>query len=199
MSKNSPGVCINDGESIKFKSFYRGKPSKKESTNFNLFESKDDLFVHYNSNKRPSKMEYIEQERWNINDAIQAANNIVNNLPDGDYKIGLEGFSYGSKGNAGLDIAGYAYVLRTLLINKYGSDNLFIFAPSEIKKIAGKGNANKVLMYDFFKNETCEILAKNSLFKAIQEGTIDENEKPIDDIIDSYWIHKTLLKHLENK
>ena len=189
MSKNSPGVCINHNGELFFKSFYRGNPSRKERKNFDLFENSSNLAVHYNKNKRPAKMEYETQERWNILDAIYCATNILENLPlEADY-IGLEGFSYGSKGNAGLDIAGYAYVLRQKLVERYGAEKLYIFSPAEIKKNAGKGNAGKELMLEYFVNVKDE---SNKLREYIIDGSIDPNEKPIDDIIDAYWIQELL-------
>lgn len=149
--------------------------------------------VHYNKNKRPAKMSYEIQERWNILDAIQSVDNIINNLPDADY-VAVEGFSYGSKGNAGLDIAGYAYILRHKLVEKYGADRMFIISPSEIKMNAGKGNAGKELMLQYFLNKTDAYIISTSLFKYIKDESINPVEKPIDDIIDAFWIQEILKK-----
>ena len=60
-----------------------------------------------------------------------------------------------------------------------------VFAPSEIKKFAtGKGNANKMLMYEAFVEETGDDLA--NLFE------IDDysGQSPVSDIVDSYYIAK---------
>lgn len=193
MSKNSPGVCINNNGKLYFKSFYRGNPSKKEKNNFDLIEESEDMDVHYNKNKRPAKMSYEIQERWNILDAIQSIDNIISNLPDADF-VAMEGFSYGSKGNAGLDIAGYAYILRQKLVEKYGAAKMYIISPSEIKMNAGKGNAGKELMLQYFLNKTDDYIINTSLFKYIKDKSINPVEKPIDDIIDAFWIQEILKK-----
>ena len=60
-----------------------------------------------------------------------------------------------------------------------------VFAPSEIKKFAtGKGNANKMLMYEAFLEETGDDLA---LLFGIDTYN---GESPVSDIVDSYYIAK---------
>jgi hypothetical protein len=102
--------------------------------------------------------------------------------------VGLEGFSYGSKGNSGLDIAGYAYCVRKALFEKYGK-KLCVFSPGNVKKKAGKGNAGKDEMLDFFINWKDEDLRKTKLWNMISKKQIS-NDKPVDDIIDAYFIQE---------
>ena len=59
-----------------------------------------------------------------------------------------------------------------------------IFAPSEIKKFAtGKGNANKMLMYEAFTEETGDDLSL--IFGPWDQGY--KGQSPVSDIIDSYY------------
>ena len=105
--------------------------------------------------------------------------------------IGLEGYAFGAKGQV-FNIGENTGILKYTL-NKFSQGELKIFAPSEIKKFAtGKGNANKILMYEAFVKETGDDLAK--LFG------IDEykGQGPVSDIIDSYYIAKYRNKLLNS-
>ena len=147
MSKNSPGVCIRENEEISFFSFIRSKETKRNKDHFDSLRENNVKIIF---NDRSTKLkEYTKLEVWKIQDASLLADMIVRNLPNDADMIGLEGFSYGSKGNAGLDIAGYAYCLRKALFEKYGSDKLCVFSPGNVKKTAGKGNAGKDEMMEF--------------------------------------------------
>lgn len=105
--------------------------------------------------------------------------------------IGLEGYAFGAKGQV-FNIGENTGILKYTL-NKFSQGEVRIFAPSEIKKFAtGKGNANKVLMYEAFVEETGHDLAK--VFE------IDEykGQGPVSDIIDSYYVAKIRHKHLNS-
>ena len=97
-----------------------------------------------------------------------------------DKIIFIEGYSYGSKGQAIFQIAENGGILKYRLQKKY---NCKTIVPSVIKKFAtGKGNADKEMMYDFFKRESGEDLMK--VFD------VQKLNNPITDIIDSYYIMK---------
>ena len=194
MSKNSPGVCLRDGDNVSFISFIRGSETKRNKAHF---DSLRDNKVKIVFNPRSTKLkDYTELEVWKISDASQLANTIVENLPDEIDMVGMEGFSYGSKGNAGLDIAGYAYCLRKALFEKYGSEKMCIFSPANVKKTAGKGNAGKEEMMGYFK-ET-QSLKDNLFWKGITTGDI-KNEKPVDDLIDSYYVQECTYNYFKSK
>ena len=95
---------------------------------------------------------------------------------------GLEGYAFGAKGQV-FNIGENTGILKFKL-QKVAS-SVSVFAPSQIKKFAtGKGNANKLLMYEAFTEETGDDLAQ--LF-----GLDPYNgESPLSDIIDSYYIAK---------
>ena len=96
--------------------------------------------------------------------------------------VGLEGYAFGAKGQV-FNIGENTGILKLKL--QRVAPTVSVFAPSEIKKFAtGKGNANKMLMYEAFVEETGDDLAM--LF-----GIDPYNgESPVSDIIDSYYIAK---------
>lgn len=201
MSKNSPGVCIRDGNKLSFSSFIR---SDEDDTNKRMSKGRKAMLDHYSSLRKSgvsiisnsrvaTAKEYSDLEVWKIFDASQLAHTIVQNLPDNADFIGIEGFSYGSKGNAGLDIAGYAYCLRKELFEKYGQIKLCIFSPANVKKMAGKGNANKEAIMEYFITSTNKDLRETEFWKGIISGEIHK-EKPVDDIIDAFYVQECALK-----
>ena len=194
MSINSPGVCIRKGDEITFLSFIRGEEKKSVASHYATLRECGVKIV-CNTRTKNTK-EYLESEVWKVEDSVLLAESIVENLPDEVDMVGLEGFSYGSKGNSGLDIAGYAYSLRSALLKKYGSLKLGIFSPGNVKKTAGKGNANKDLIMEFFLQEK-GVIRENLFWKGIFEGEI-EKKKPVDDLVDSYYVQETAFAYWKN-
>jgi Holliday junction resolvasome RuvABC endonuclease subunit len=96
-------------------------------------------------------------------------------------KVYIEGYSYGSKGQALFQIAENTGILKyRLQEEKIPYD---IVVPSVVKKGAtGKGNADKDMMYEFYIKETKIDLKK--LFDTMKTGN------PVSDIVDSYYISK---------
>ena len=113
----------------------------------------------------------------------------------------IEGFSFGSTGNRLAQLSGYQFILRYKLAKVFGGlSNFWSFAPMTVKATAGKGNFNKEKMMEAFLNSEDPLLAETKFFKALK-STPEEFQnkkgawhKPIDDIVDSYWILKTLEK-----
>lgn len=98
-------------------------------------------------------------------------------------KVAIEGYSYGSKSNRLFDIGENGGLLK----HKLWKANLpfDLYAPGEIKKFySGKGNANKDLMYEKFKE-----------FEGINLG--DKSDSPVSDIVDSYAIARLLFSKLQ--
>jgi hypothetical protein len=206
MSKNSPGVCINDNGKISFMSFIRfdedevGKRMSKSRKgiidHFSLLRKAN---VHITSNPRSTNLkEYSDLEVWKIEDASLLGETIVSSLPMNVDMIGMEGFSYGSKGNSGLDIAGYAYCVRKALFEKYGSSKLCIFSPANVKKVAGKGNAGKDDIMKFFLEREDQELQATPFWKGLSDGKIIK-DKPVDDLVDAYYVQECTRQHLLNK
>jgi hypothetical protein len=112
-----------------------------------------------------------------------------------DLKIALEGFSYGSTGNSFIDIVQYNTFLRSRLLNEFGADRIYIVQPSHVKKLAGKGNANKHFMAKAFQEDVLNDsqLRKTKLWNWCKEKDFSEKiPLPISDLIDSYFVLKTL-------
>ena len=96
-------------------------------------------------------------------------------------KVFIEGYSFGSKGQAVFQIAENCGILKYRLQQlKIQYDTV---VPSVVKKGAtGKGNADKDMMYESFVKET-----KIDLKKILDT---DKVVNPISDIADSYFIQK---------
>ena len=197
-SKNSPALCINTDGDIKFYSFIRGEGTKKDKEHFENLRKCEVTIV--NNLRRANTKDYSELEAWKIEDASLLADKVLEYIPINTDAVGIEGFSYGSKGNAGLDIAGYAYCLRNALFRKVGKNKMSIFSPGNIKKNAGKGNAGKEDMLKFFMSNS-DLKLRNTLFwKGIVSEELSRTQKPTDDLVDSWYIQAcTLEKYLQSK
>ena len=156
-------------------------------------------------NREVTSKEFLPRERQKLIDAENISSlmiNIISTLyEDEDTTIALEGFSYGSKGNSFIDIISYNTFLRKGLIDKYTVENLSIFQPSHVKKIAGKGNANKHYMAKAFQDDILndKNLRSTKLWKWTQGKDFSEKiPKPIDDLVDSYFLIKCLQENKTN-
>ena len=78
---------------------------------------------------------------------------------------------------------------------------MWIFAPMTVKATAGKGNFKKEDMITAFLASEDASLRETGLWKALTTDPASfQNKKgawmkPIDDIIDAYWVLRTLEKH----
>lgn len=147
-------------------------------------------------------------------DAIATANGIIEIIEktypgikkSKDNILIIEGFSFGSTGNRLAQIAGYQYILRHFLIDKYFPiENFYLYPPQTVKSKAGaaKRGEGKKGMIERFIEHTEKIgdlestpfyqeIIKNehSQFRAAgnKRNPIGKWRKPTDDIIDSYWV-----------
>lgn len=197
-SKNSPAACVIQEDSLRLISFYRASNE--------IFNKKGKISEHFSTLRRcglefylhelhaPPKLSYSESEEFKIYDASLLAKLVVDSLPSEADAVCLEGFSYGARGNAVLDVAGYAYCARQELLKKYGRNKLKIFAPSEVKRTAGKGNAGKPQMLEYFLACEDERLTSTETWKTMKEGKVDCVLKPLDDIVDAFWVAKTFFR-----
>jgi|TARA_B110000116_G_scaffold267036_1_gene278745 Holliday junction resolvasome RuvABC endonuclease subunit len=97
--------------------------------------------------------------------------------------LAIEGYAFGAKGQV-FNIGENTGILKYKLAKKV-SNIINVIAPSAIKKFAtGKGNANKLLMYEAFVEETGDDLAKLFEFDPYT------GQSPVSDIVDSYYIAK---------
>jgi hypothetical protein len=153
----------------------------------------------------PKKSTIAERERSSLDDACVLIPEITKWFCDLDIDAyGIEGFSFASTGNRLAQISGYQWVLRWEL-HKMGmtSDKFWIFSPMTVKATAGKGNFKKEEMIAAFINSEDPELQKTGLWKALKnQPSLFQTKrgawvKPIDDLIDSWWVLKTTQAHRE--
>lgn len=147
--------------------------------------------------------DYTDIELIKTLDAIYLAKAVIKSIRDVVLPlkcpgiVTLEGLSFGSVGGRGMDIAGYGYILRRELMelkDEMLEDGnylqILIISPTTVKKFAtGKGNAGKKeIIESFLKNDTDEILKK--IITDYKDFLVMKNNprKPLDDLIDSYYL-----------
>jgi len=166
-SLTSPAVCINnEGEYM----FYYLTSKKKYIGQM----SKNIIGYEHQEYDTPIKR-FSQISDWAINTFNRLSYDLKN------LKVFIEGYSFGSKGQAIFQIAENCGILKYRLQQlKINYDTV---VPSVVKKGAtGKGNADKDMMYDAFTKETKIDLKK--IFDTDKVGN------PISDIADSYFIQK---------
>lgn len=203
-SLNSPGTCTQDlNGKYTFITFFNygnriwdeegRKIPKAFSIHKELMDNKTILgFPYY---RQVKNKDFLYREREKLTDGRNIADLISNILMTlygtENHKIALEGFSYGSKGNSFIDIVQYNTFLRNEIVNNWGVENISIYQPSHVKKLAGKGNANKHFMVKAFQDDVHndKELRKTKLWKWTQGKDFSEKiPKPIDDLVDAYFI-----------
>ena len=180
-SLNSPAICIA-GDNFDFDkcSFHFLTSKKKHIGKFgkNIFGYE---IKEYTSNI----------ERFN-NISLWALDIIHKYKPrQQTAQVFIEGYSFGSKGQAVFHIAENCGLLKYKL---HMSPSILYdtIVPSVVKKYAsGKGNADKQLMYDSFKEYT-----KKDLMKIFD---MEKLNNPVTDIIDSYYIAKVGYENIKSE
>ena len=172
-SLNSPAVCIASGDlSFKNCKFYYISSKKKYIGKFD----------NITGTEYPEWSDPIERfskiSQW-VHTSLKSYGDME--LFGGKTVVHLEGYSYGSKGQAIFQIAENCGILKYKLQERNIPYDIIV--PSVVKKGAtGKGNADKDMMYEAFNKETKIDLKK--LFDTDKVGN------PISDIADSYFIQK---------
>jgi hypothetical protein len=209
-SLNSPAACVYENGTYHFISYFNYPKEEFKAPIRKAFELHDkfmntDIAECVMYNRKVTSKDFAKRESEKMFDAEQISTmlvgNLVNNFDITDFA--LEGFSYGSKGNSFIDMIVYNSFLRQKLISTYGLDAFNIFQPSAVKKLAGKGNCDKLYMINAFKNNVLEdpCLEKNPFWLWIQDKEyLDKKKipKPLDDMCDSYFIVRSLKDKLEN-
>ena len=181
--------------------YFLSKEGRKIPKSFSVHKElmDDNAMLGFPYHRDVTSKEFLPRERQKLEDAGNISSlmvNIFSTLFEGDkVSVALEGFSYGSKGNSFIDIIQYNTFLRKELIDKYSIENLSVFQPSHVKKLAGKGNANKHYMAKAFQDDVLndKNLRSTKLWKWTQGKDFSiKIPKPIDDIIDAYFILKAL-------
>jgi len=209
-SPNSPGFCILTEDSCKLISIFRTtniipKLLKKESSPFKVFT--ENKLVDINIiEKQEFSGEYHEKERDKLLNSIYFSDLVLQLLEpylDENTLISMEGISYGSQGNALVDISMVTALVRAGIIKKINPDNFYVFSPSSVKKFAVKGNAKKdELYYAFIEKKKNDIRFKEliDVFETNKDKWVKGPKKvegPCSDLIDSIWLSLFLEENLE--
>jgi len=196
-----PGICIvKDFKDFKWSAIVNTKISKKEKENLDcLVALYPNLSINYTKSKRKKEEEYHLTERTKLINYQELVDLVIDEIlektEEDDIICSIEGISYGSKGNALVDISQSTGILKIKIIEKVLNnrhDRLFIFSPSELKNAIGeKGNASKLDVFNRFKNSPGIPEAVGSdLHKAVNSQKWIQNEEkiasPIIDMVDSY-------------
>lgn len=196
-SITSPAITVFDGSHYNFISIFDVDVKNwLESKKFKIHREIQDFADVIPFSRQTDKSTYQTEQRSKLLNAEQLATLTTHTIRyvvvDYDVRIALEGFSYASKGMASLDLVFYQSVLRLRLMEDFGADNLFVFSPTEAKKLAGKGNYSKEQMISAFADNVLgdDILAAHPFHQYVVKNGL--KGKPIDDIVDSYFLLKCL-------
>ena len=178
-SLNSPAICIA-GDNFDFNkcSFHFLTSKKKHIGKFGK-----NIFGYEIKDYKTPIERFTNISTWALDIIHKHKNNTA--------KVYIEGYSFGSKGQAVFQIAENCGILKYRL--QMSPSILYdTIVPSVVKKYASsKGNADKQLMYDSFKEHT-----KQDLLKMFDMGKLSN---PVTDIIDSYYIAKVGYENSKGK
>lgn len=215
-SINSPGICIYNDNGLYFASVIKeGVATKDFMSDLQKLGVESTILPKY----KAIGVSSTDEQGYTF-DAINTADAIAEIIKKINSGVGdrnkniliFEGFSFNSTGNRLAQISGYQYITRYRLLSElFNIENLYVYPPQSIKSIAGAGNrgAGKIGMIQRFieHEDRLPSLNDNSFYnevsknessklrkKATKRKPIGEFQKPVDDIIDAYWILYTYLK-----
>jgi Holliday junction resolvasome RuvABC endonuclease subunit len=195
-----PGICIcKDFKEFKWLSVVNTKVRKVDQENLDyLVQNYPNIKITKTDTVRKTHPEYHITERVKLINYQELISKIITELllevGDDEVIVAIEGISFGSKGNSLVDISQSTGILKHELLTrvlKNNADRLFIFSPSELKNAIGcKGNANKMDIFNQFKNDPqIEAIRSSDLYKAVHaEKWIVQGDKilsPVIDMVDS--------------
>jgi len=210
-SIKSPGITIRDSRGVTFYAFPR-KDTIKEDFEITLKDAGVILNSLRTESKLPTNATIAMRERSSLVDSIYETNEIVDVINEAigctlgaNVYVGIEGFSFGSSGNRLAQLSGYQWLLRYRLLEEchVPFNNIYVFSPMTVKATAGKGNLKKEGMIAAFLEDADDDLQENRLWVDLQDRPAEFQTKkglwlkPLDDIIDSYWVMRTLEKNVE--
>lgn len=203
-SIKSAAATLKSGDYYTFYSFARKGVIKQDAKI--AFAAAGVQIIESDEEPAPSskKATIAERERASVKDALKLIPNIVDRFTDMRIdRWAIEGFSFASTGNRLAQISGYQWVLRWELIKAgLDIDSFYIYSPMTIKATAGKGNFKKEQMIEAFMQSDDPILQNCGLYKALNTNpTLFQTKrgawlKPLDDVVDSYWIMRTVMDQI---
>ena len=197
-----PGVCIcRDFKEYKWLAIVNTKTTKKDEKNFeDLTSQYSSINIHKTVTRREKSTHYHLTERNKLVNYLEATDLLIEKLVElldyeDDFIVCIEGISFGSKGNALVDISQATGIIKNKLVDRIldgDASRFFVFSPGELKNAIGcKGNAGKLDVYNkFIEDPVLDSVKKSELYKAITTEDWISNGKniksPIMDMIDAY-------------
>lgn len=194
-SIKKPAVCIYDGKNYSFISW----PHELSPKIVNLMRESG-VNVIDRTDVRTKENDVSEKMRNEVRNAMYLAKLICDTLAPHlttDTAISFEGLSYGSSGDAQLQLSSYKYMLMAELSKRVPLENMFTYSPISIKSVAGcskKGMTKSDVIESFLVNSNETVFAnevrknRTAFKKKNSENWVDH----LDDIVDSYWVTETL-------
>ena len=188
-SINHPSICIYDTETLECE--FLVFPKERSKGHKGLTDTEVQI-IDIQRLDVANGVTTTDRERILTTNAIILAEGIIQNLPDDLDAIGLENLAFSASSNRLAEIAGYQYILRERLVNKYGANKIHFFAAMSVKAKAGSGKFDKNQMIEKFLDKDLTKLKLKLYDKLESDITYFKKTKnwikPIDDIADSYWI-----------
>jgi hypothetical protein len=199
-SLNSPGICLYNDKSKKYKFIGYIKPKtgtkKEQALQEELGMLQDVTMVtqpDFTNDENYSGSELAKVKRYD-----RMADEIINlilqeSFPGDSFTIAFEGTSYGSKmgTNNMIDMAAGAAILKLKMLKTLKPDDLLTVAPTTIKKFAGKGNMNKSQVFEAFISNSIDdkSLLKSPFYARVKELDCGKKiPKPVDDLVDAFFL-----------
>lgn len=210
-----PGICVcKDFKEYKWLSVVNSNITKKHKKNLDdLITEYPTIKIKFTESKREKSSQYHITERIKLINYLESTSLLISLLKEeidlnDDILISLEGISFGSKGNALVDISQATGIIKNKLVDSIlngDCDRFFVFSPGELKNAIGcKGNAKKGDIFDkFIEDPILDSVKTSDLYKAVtNEDWIVDNKgniaSPIMDMIDAYLgvtkIHQILYQ-----
>ena len=191
-SINSTAICVLNKGELHWFSFASNLDFNKKA--FSVHNDLDGLDMNINgyTREKPKDLDYVQEQSWKINNANYLSYNIINAIApyvNEDTIFAIEGFSYGSRGNAFIDLITYNTFLKSNIL-RISKNDILVYPPKTIKKFfTGNGNANKEKMLEAFKISEDELLLNDPFHKYILDTNYgDKIPKPVDDLVDAFAI-----------
>lgn len=197
-----PGVCIcKDFKEYKWIAVVNTNNTKKDKRNLeDLILKYPTIKIEYTESRRAKSSSYHVTERIKLFNYLESTSLLIKLLEEeidksDDILVVIEGISFGSKGNALVDISQATGIIKNKLVDSIldgDTDRFFVFSPGELKNAIGcKGNAKKTEVFEkFLDDPILESVKSSDLYKAIKtEDWIRKGDKivsPIVDLIDSF-------------
>lgn len=164
-SMSSPSICVHVGTEWSF-----------NNCKFYFLTNKKKCQLHHKQFLGSPHIDFSSQEERFDSIASWA----ISHIPYGA-QVYIEGYAFAAKGVV-FNIAENTGVLKHKLYVR-DQNTINIVAPSSVKKYATtKGNADKMMMYEHFVDET--------QFDISATIHCNEGDSPMSDIVDSYFIAK---------